>query len=701
MCYNGFVKLARSLCALRTMYVFCIPVSVPGRPRHEVLLTRSDLCTLALPPRSRHCRGCDESRSILTSSNTGPYIPPPNCDARNSFRIRFYENCRVSPTPSTLSSTSTAPLYFHTLSNSFVLIFMQNARGVPPTPGFLPTQSSLRVASRPLAFSSPMYSIYAALDGLVQPRATRGFQRTHDHARQRSKPPGHAAVRLPVPLRLQHQPQDHRPQLSLARAIQRFSWHGDVAAHAYPSGVAGCASPVSLHPRQLPGPFCRSHNAPWFIDGFSGAHRGAPGRLWKLFSSAANRRTRSGLPHAEPHRVLGHGGLVPGHDRRFLNLAPIGNHALDRQRCHLLRGIPPQRAQFQRHHHRSPRSGNDAPPAPVDRLGLVHQCHPGDVDFQHSSGGLRLLALGSPFEHALFPPVVSPCQSAGRRCHKCSLHPLAAPLLVFRASRSLHRHASVFRPRHASDFHVFSQTGLERTPRGSGAVRCGRLRFLRLGPAHVFQRHESVFAAGLFAFGLLPRTARYDPAGQLARHTLERAHPAQHRNAFHARLHFTFSLRRTLRHFPRPPRSRRRCRQRRFRHRPFPSRHGRRGHVCHSWRTVFLVPQTFWPPPERTARQTPFLDYLCRRLLRLHADALARLDRPFTHFPRHPSGFHRCRRLRHSHLHHRRHSSHGFRARALPHQFSLEPLPRRKGRRMQPVACHHTRLECPLAAARR
>src|SRR5260370_33033658 len=72
--------------------------------RHAVLLTSSDLRTLALPPRSRHHRGCDESRSPLTSSKTGPYTPPANCDARNSFRIRFYENCRVSLALSSLFS---------------------------------------------------------------------------------------------------------------------------------------------------------------------------------------------------------------------------------------------------------------------------------------------------------------------------------------------------------------------------------------------------------------------------------------------------------------------------------------------------------------------------------------------------------------------------------------------------------------------
>jgi hypothetical protein len=45
------VKLARSLCALRTMCVFCMRVSVPGRPRHAVLLTHSVSLRLSQLPR--------------------------------------------------------------------------------------------------------------------------------------------------------------------------------------------------------------------------------------------------------------------------------------------------------------------------------------------------------------------------------------------------------------------------------------------------------------------------------------------------------------------------------------------------------------------------------------------------------------------------------------------------------------------------
>src|SRR5437016_3414258 len=294
----------------------------------------------------------------------------------------------------------------------------------------------------------------AAPEAVIHPRAVQGSpQSTHGHKRQLHKSPRHAAARLPLPLRVQHQPQDHRPQLSLARAVQRFPWLGYVAAHAHPSHLAGGASPVPPEPRQLAGSFCRSHHAPWFAHGFSGTHRRTPGRIRKLLPAAPDWRTRSGLPHAEPPRVLGHLGLVRRPDRRVLNLPPLGNHALDRQRRHLLRCISFQRAQFQRHHHRSPRQRNVTPAHAHHGVGVVPQRHPGHVDFQHSPSGLRLPALGSPLERAFFPLAEFHCQSAGQcRREGCS-RSLAAPLLVFRASRGLHRRASVFRPPHAFGFH--------------------------------------------------------------------------------------------------------------------------------------------------------------------------------------------------------------------------------------------------------
>ena len=108
-----------------------------------------------------------------------------------------------------------------------------------------------------LAFSSRMYSIYAALGGCVQQQAASRFQDRHVHGRQQRKSTGNATERLPFPPRIQLQPQGYRPQLFVARFVQRFSRHGHVVAHAHPPGLAGSASPVPLQPRQFTGSVCR------------------------------------------------------------------------------------------------------------------------------------------------------------------------------------------------------------------------------------------------------------------------------------------------------------------------------------------------------------------------------------------------------------------------------------------------------------
>src|SRR5712664_2825017 len=370
MCYNGFAELARLFRALRTM-----------RPCHAVLLTHSVSLRLSQLPRYKqneqtnfHTPYTLPSFVFRKSFSCKIYGSPRKCYKQKTysrakpFRCNTYKKHRgagrvmVNQQPPdfdvwTFRRSDVAAFQLHSLfvqrvfHNSFAFTrihtLSENCRGVPlQFPFWNPTpRLSKRMRTRPLAFSSPMYSICLAPAGMVQLRAARGLQSRHGQLRQRSKPPGHAALRLPVPLRLQHQPQDHRPQLSVARDVQRFSWDGDVAAHAHPLGVAGCASSVPLQLRRLAGSLRGPCHAPWFAHGFSSAYGGAAGRLRKLFSSAANRSTRNGFPDAEPRGVLGHSSLVPGHDRRILNLAPIGNHALDRQRCHFLRRVAAQRAQ--------------------------------------------------------------------------------------------------------------------------------------------------------------------------------------------------------------------------------------------------------------------------------------------------------------------------------------------------------------------
>src|SRR5258708_37833190 len=122
----------------------------------------------------------------------------------------------------------------------------------------------------------------------------------------------------------------------MAGAVQRFSWHGHVAAHAHPSGVAGCASAVALRPRRFAGPFCGANHASWFADGFSGADRGAAGRFRELFSALADWGARNGFPEAEPPRVLGYGGLADQLNHDILNSRSPRHHVADRTGGRLL-----------------------------------------------------------------------------------------------------------------------------------------------------------------------------------------------------------------------------------------------------------------------------------------------------------------------------------------------------------------------------
>ncbi len=122
------------------------------RARLAVLLTPSDLRSLALPPRSRHHRGCDESRSLLTSSKTGLYIPPTTCDARNSFRIRFYENCRVSLALSSLFALFLQRAFDNPSAINRIRTLSKNSRVAPLH--FPPTPRQFR---RLVFFNEPLY----------------------------------------------------------------------------------------------------------------------------------------------------------------------------------------------------------------------------------------------------------------------------------------------------------------------------------------------------------------------------------------------------------------------------------------------------------------------------------------------------------------------------------------------------------------
>jgi hypothetical protein len=135
-------------------------------------------CTL----HSRPSRARDEKQLLLSSSKTRSYTSPPNRAARNSFRIRSYENCRVSPAisrsfSSRSHSSSTLPLLsFQSLTNSkfcksFFLKLMQTAGGVyPPCPVFIARATlhcKTRLSKPSVFFSLRTLPIYVAFKSFV------------------------------------------------------------------------------------------------------------------------------------------------------------------------------------------------------------------------------------------------------------------------------------------------------------------------------------------------------------------------------------------------------------------------------------------------------------------------------------------------------------------------------------------------------
>ncbi len=118
-------------------FIADVPIKDPD-PVGTVSESPSTVPTVAHMPPSRHTRARDEKQPLLSSSKIRPYKSPSHRDARKSFRMRSYENCRVSPAisrsffsqrslqdrPSALSL-----LCFHALTNCpfcnpFVLKFL-------------------------------------------------------------------------------------------------------------------------------------------------------------------------------------------------------------------------------------------------------------------------------------------------------------------------------------------------------------------------------------------------------------------------------------------------------------------------------------------------------------------------------------------------------------------------------------------------
>jgi len=256
---------------------------------------------------------------------------------------------------------------------------------------------------------------------------------------------------------------------------------------------------------------------------------------------------------------------------------------------------------------------------------------------------------------------------------------LATPPSGFSCKRSPTSPCSLFR---SSRIHCFRQAGFGRA---LVVLRCAvwASSVFASGASTCSPAHEPVFAAGLSLLASLSDCPSQS-SGQLARHTLERALHPQHRDAFRARfislfLSATLGIFLARQDLPL-------LRQRRFHHR-LSIREGVAPR-SHSWRTVFLVPKTFCRRLNEPAWQLhfwiTFAGVYCV-LMPMHWLGRSRIHA----FPRHPSASIAVA-VFDSHLHTVAILVNCFRAGTVPHQFPLEPLPR-KAEECN-LGGHHTRM---------
>src|SRR5260370_29470619 len=181
MCYNGFVELARSLCALRTMRpLHAVLLTLANSSYRSPLLSRQQLAPLtplaatlmhfpASVANKRLTAGLSLLDATLTKNRGGGRVmvnqQPPD------FGVWTFRRSDVAAFQ--LHSLFVQRVFHNSFAFTRIHTLSENCRGVPlQFPFWNPTpRLSKRMRTRPLAFSYPLYSIYAALAGLVQPRA--------------------------------------------------------------------------------------------------------------------------------------------------------------------------------------------------------------------------------------------------------------------------------------------------------------------------------------------------------------------------------------------------------------------------------------------------------------------------------------------------------------------------------------------------
>src|SRR6266446_10390365 len=220
-------------------------------------------------PNNFHSGNCSQD-----TAPKGHFFRPLFSTAYTLFQVPY----AVSPLLATLTKTAGCVPTLPKMEHAGQLIA---AKTIPVTaaPSDSPTlrllnPSTLALSdhtSAPLVFSSPMYSICPARDlcsrapgnvvgafGICSRESPVTVHRCHGQRRQRSKSSRNATTRLAGAHSAQHRSQGHWSELSVARAVQRFSRFGDVSAHAHPSRVARRAPSVFV--RVLSGTLRRSHH---------------------------------------------------------------------------------------------------------------------------------------------------------------------------------------------------------------------------------------------------------------------------------------------------------------------------------------------------------------------------------------------------------------------------------------------------------
>src|SRR6266446_1065864 len=93
----------------------------------------------------------------------------------------------------------------------------------------------------------------------------------------------------------------------------------------------------------------------------------------------------------------------------------------------------------------------------------------------------------------------------------------------------------------APGFYILPAPSLGGARGGSGSLRCRSIWLLHLGISHVFQRAQSLFAAGFFPAGFVAWSSSERAPCQLVGHHVGWRNSPDHGDAVRDRIYFAFS----------------------------------------------------------------------------------------------------------------------------------------------------------------